>query len=165
MLQLTHIKRVGWNTAAEGQHVQAERMVKRSRVDLKAGEPGDNVAVPIPVVDRGRGDSRNILGVIVDRDFTDQYTIAAKAGIPNGKYSRNQFDLCPQKLLCNADVNVETSVSLREAVTSQSGSGGQGFAKCNCSGSKRCTNNRCKCFKANLLCNSKCHGSITCINK
>ncbi|KAK4304815.1 hypothetical protein Pmani_023250 [Petrolisthes manimaculis] len=38
--------------AYAGQMAQAERMVKRSRLDLKAGEGGDNVAVPIPAVDR-----------------------------------------------------------------------------------------------------------------
>ena len=42
---------------------QAERMVKRSRVDFKHGEPGDNVAVPTPLADRGSGNPRNILGV------------------------------------------------------------------------------------------------------
>ena len=41
-------------------------MVKCSRINLKGGECGDNVAVPISMVDKGRGDPRNILGVIVD---------------------------------------------------------------------------------------------------
>ncbi|KAK7109730.1 hypothetical protein V1264_013720 [Littorina saxatilis] len=41
--------------AADAQTSQAERMVKRSRVDLRAGEQGDNVAVPVPLVDHGRG--------------------------------------------------------------------------------------------------------------
>ena len=44
-------------------------MVKRSRVDHRVGEQGDNVAVQIPFVDRGRGDPRNILGVIIDREI------------------------------------------------------------------------------------------------
>ena len=71
--------------------------MKRTRVDLKAGVAGDNVAVPIPLVDRGRGDPRTYL-VIVSRNLdTDQYTIAVKAGILNGGYSRNQFDLCVLK--------------------------------------------------------------------
>jgi hypothetical protein len=43
-------------------------MVKRSRVELKFGEIGDNVAIPIPMVDRGRGDPRNFLGVILECD-------------------------------------------------------------------------------------------------
>ena len=42
----------------ESQLSQAERMVKCSRIDLKAGEAGDNVAVSIPIVDRSRGDPR-----------------------------------------------------------------------------------------------------------
>ena len=53
---------------------QAERMVNRSRVDFKHGEPGDNVAVPTPLADRGSGNPRNILGVIVHKDLeTDIY--------------------------------------------------------------------------------------------
>ena len=60
-------------------------------LDLKAGVAGDNVAVPIPLVDRWRGDPRNILGVIVNRNLdTDQYTIAVKAEILNSGYSHNQ---------------------------------------------------------------------------
>jgi hypothetical protein len=55
---------------------------------------GDNVAVPIPSVDRGRGDSRNILGVIL-AVVNGQYTIGCFSGILKGKYSRHQFDLCP----------------------------------------------------------------------
>ena len=35
------------------------------------------------------------------------YTIAVKSGIISSKYARNQFDLCPQKLLAYCDVNME----------------------------------------------------------
>jgi hypothetical protein len=42
--------------ASESQIAQAKRMVKRSQIELKVGEVGDNVAVPVPLVDRGRGD-------------------------------------------------------------------------------------------------------------
>jgi len=152
--------------AYRGQVSQAERMVKHSRLDFKVGEPGDNVAVPIPAVDRGRGDPRNILGVIVSRDLdNDQYKIAVKSGVLKGQYSRNQFDLCPQRLLTEDDVNQDTAVSLREAVIAQSACGGQGFTRCNCSGLKKCSTNRCKCFKAKAKCNSRCHGSVNCANK
>ena len=47
-------------------------MVKRFRIELKAGEVGDNVAVPIPFVDRGRGAPRNILGIIVEETVPDK---------------------------------------------------------------------------------------------
>ena len=38
--------------------------------------PGDNVIIPTPLVDRGRGDPRNIMGVILDRNENDMYRIA-----------------------------------------------------------------------------------------
>ena len=152
--------------AAIAQTSQAERMVKRSHLDLRADQQGDNVAVPVPLVDRGRGDARNILGVIIDRrEDTDQYRIAVKAGILSGMYSRNQFDLCPGRLLSTDDINTEKIVSLRSAVIFQSSSGGQGFTRCNCTGAKKCTTRRCKCLKSGLQCNSRCHSSLNCCNK
>jgi hypothetical protein len=57
---------------------------------------GDNVAVPVPLVDRGSGDPKIILGVVVNRDEHDLYSIAVKAGLLSKKYTRNQFDVCPQ---------------------------------------------------------------------
>jgi hypothetical protein len=103
-------------------------MVKKSRVELKFGEIGDNVAIPIPMVDRGRGDPRNILGVILDCDEQNMYTIAVKSGVIGSKYARNQFDLCPQKLLTCNDVNTQCTETLRQAVKAST-SGGQGFWK------------------------------------
>ncbi|XP_037780264.1 SCAN domain-containing protein 3-like [Penaeus monodon] len=122
--------------AYRGQVTQAERMVKRSRLDFKVGEPGDNIAVPILAVDRGRGDPRNILGVIVSIDLDyDQYNISVKSGVLKGQNSKNQFDLYPQHL-AKYDVNQDTAVSLREAVIAQSACAGQGFTRCNCSGQR-----------------------------
>ena len=112
--------------AHTAQVFQAERMMKRSRLELQAGIVGENVAVPIPTVNRG--DTRNILGVIIHRDMeTDQYTIGVKSEILNGQYSRNQFDLCPQCLLSATSINTEITVSLRSAVIAQSASGRQGY--------------------------------------
>jgi len=140
-------------------------MVKRSRIDHAAGNTGDNVTVPIPLVDRGRGDPRNIMGIILDRDMNDMYRIAVRGGILKGKYSRNQFDLCAHKLLTDRDIDQNQEIALRSAVQHESKCGGQGFVKCNCSGSNRCQSNRCKCFKAKVKCNSRCHSSLSCENK
>ena len=74
-------------------------MVKRSIIDLQAGAIGGNVAVY-----RGRGDPRNILGVVVNKTDIDQYKLAMKFGQLNGHCSRNQFDICPQRLLFTDDV-------------------------------------------------------------
>ena len=144
---------------------QAERMVKRSRVEHAPGNPGDNVTVPVPLVDRGRGDPRNIMGVIIDRDENDMYRSPVCAGMLNGKYSRNQFDICAQKLLGESDVFRQQEVSLRSAVQLESKCGGQEFVKCNCAGGGRCQSNRCRCFRSKVKCNSRCRASLACENK
>src|SRR6218665_607593 len=141
---------------------QAEHMVKRSRVQHAPGSPGDNVTVPIPMVDRGRGDPRNLMGVIIDRDDNNMYRIAVRAGVLNGKYSRKQFELCIHKLLQITDVSTDEEDALRTAVQRQSLCGGQGFVKCNCAGNGRCKSNICK---AKVNCNSRCHASLSCDNK
>ena len=84
--------------AREALASQAERMVKRSHITLQAGDEGDNVAVPVPMVDRGRGDPRNILGVIINRDENDLFTIAVKQGLLKNKFTRNEFTICQQRL-------------------------------------------------------------------
>ena len=37
--------------------------------DLKVGEVGTNAVVLIPMVDRGKGDPRKIIAIIVDSDL------------------------------------------------------------------------------------------------
>ncbi|XP_060064984.1 mucin-2-like [Ylistrum balloti] len=145
------------------QLVHRERMVKCT--DIKTGEPGDNITMPIPMVDRCRGDPRNILGVIVNCDENDMYRIVMKAGVFKVKYTRNQFDLCPQQLLNYYDVNMDSTTTLCQALKSTA-SGGQGFFCCDCSkGKTQCQTNRCKCYKTKRLCKSRCHNSLTYPNK
>ncbi|XP_068237119.1 uncharacterized protein [Palaemon carinicauda] len=67
-----------------GQLAHAERMVKRSRLEHVPGDPGDNVTIPIPLVDRGKGDPRNVIGVILDRNENDMYRISVRDGILKG---------------------------------------------------------------------------------
>ena len=140
-------------------------MVKRSRLHLPPGQPGDTVAVPIPLVDRGRGDPRNLLGIILNRDGNDLYTICVSSGILKGSFTRNQFDLCQQAILKETDVNKTRTITLRAAVGEESASGGQGYVKCNCFGCKKCETNRCKCHKTKLKCSSRCHSGLSCKNK
>lgn len=149
--------------ARDGLLQQAEKMIKRSRVLHQAGNPGDNVTVSIPLVDRGRGDPRNIMGVIIDRDCNDMYRIAVRAGLLEQKYSRNQFDLCTQKLLSLSDVRQDREVLVRVAVHEESKCGDRVIS--DVTAGYRCKSNRCKCFKANVKCNSRCHSSLTCRNK
>ena len=143
---------------------QAKCKVTRSHVDLRADSIGDNVAVPVPTVIT-REEETLVTGVIMDVTDKDQYRIAVKYGVLKGHCSRNQFDLCPQQLLTMNDVNTESMISLNEAVVRQSALGGQGFVKCSCNGTKKCTTNICKCLKSKLQCNSSCHNCLNCTNK
>ena len=68
--------------------------MKRSKIVLSEVKVGDNVTIPIPSVDRGRTDPRNLIGIVTDISDNDMYTIAVKSGILNSNYSRNQFDVC-----------------------------------------------------------------------
>ena len=123
-------------------------MVKRSRLEHVPGDPGDNVTIPIPLVDRGKGDPRNVIGVILDRNENDMYRIAVKEEILKGRYSRNQFDVCTQQLYGLSDVSLDKEIVLRQAVQQSSRFGGQDYSKCNCTISKKqCQTNRCKCYK------------------
>ena len=65
-----------------------------------------NGSLSIPQVDRGRGDPRNILRLVMDHDLdTDLYQIVIKAGVLKESYSHNQFDCCPERLLTDVHVN------------------------------------------------------------
>ena len=77
---------------------------------LKAGNSGDNIIIPIPLVDRDRGDPRNIMGVILDRNENDMYRIAVRARILKGSYSRKQFDLCPHPLYSVNDFSTNKEI-------------------------------------------------------
>jgi hypothetical protein len=102
-------------------------MVERSRIDLKVAEVGDNVTVPVPLVNRGRCDPGNILGVLFNRDEHDFYSIAVKAGILSIKYTRNQF-ICVPSDLKDSDMNRECTISLRQAIKSTSTCGQRFFS-------------------------------------
>ncbi|XP_041346801.1 KRAB-A domain-containing protein 2-like [Gigantopelta aegis] len=72
-------------SARDAQFQQAERMVKRSRIVFSSVQIKSNVTVPIPSVDRGRADPRNIIGVVTECSDNELYTIAVKGGILDRK--------------------------------------------------------------------------------
>ena len=138
-------------------------MTRLAREKFPQGKVGDTVKVRVPDVDRGRYDSRKILGVIMKADLTkDLYRIGTKYGILNSWYARNQFSTCTKSTVNIADVP-SVNISLRESVGKASLFGGQGYRRCNCKTSRR--NKLCLCGKSNKLCNSKCHKSLPCENK
>ena len=68
---MIHSQQVGDRVS---QCAQAEWMIKRRRLQLPSVDKGDTVALSTPQVDRGRGDPRNILWLVMDHDLdTDLY--------------------------------------------------------------------------------------------
>ena len=142
-------------------------MIKRRKILLPFVKIRDTVTIPIPDSDRGRGNPRNMIGMVMDIEPTyDKYSIGTKAGILTVSLSRNQFNVCENVFLHEEDINKDRKISLRQAVKANFPHGGQGFTKCNCS-KNGCRTNICKCFKANIKCNSRCHSnsSLTWKNK
>ncbi|CAL1672264.1 unnamed protein product [Lasius platythorax] len=137
-------------------------MVTCSSITFPPLQINDNITLSVPTVDRGPLDFNNILGVVTDTK-NDVYQIGTKDGILKGWFPRIEIAKSSTNLITMADVP-KNVLTLREAAAKQSASGGQGYKKCNCKIAKnQCQTNRC--FKAKILCNSRCHSSSSCINK
>uniref|UniRef100_A0ABD2VUG2 Integrase catalytic domain-containing protein n=1 Tax=Trichogramma kaykai TaxID=54128 RepID=A0ABD2VUG2_9HYME len=145
--------------AAEALEHQAKRMKTRSDNKQKPITVGDCVTVPIPDVDKAKSDLRNIIAIVLE-ERDGLFRLGTKHGIIN---KISELDICQQKFLNLRDVPTSEILSVRTIATKQSTSGGQGFFKCTCK--TKCTTRICICKKNNVLCNSKCHNSITCLNK
>lgn len=149
------------SAAHTGLQTQGAKMLKTSNTKFKDGEVGDNVRIRFPDVDRGHGDPRSVIAVVmsVEGGF---YKLGTEHGVLKQLYARSEFSILHEKLLLLSSVGTEEK-SLRTIASSQSLTGGQGYTRCNCT--TKCTTNRCKCKNNKLLCNSKCHKSSTCCNK
>ena len=112
---------------------QADRMVSRCNQILRSNDIGDNVAIPIPSVDRGHGDTRNIIYLVTYFiSDTEQYKLGTRHGLLNSTFPGNQFLPSTFHVLSEADVHSNTEISIREAAPLQSIGNGQGCAKCSC---------------------------------
>ncbi len=141
---------------------QADRMVIKSAKRFKPAQVGDNVLVPIPDVDKGRGEFANVRGIVTSDNGNGCYTIGTKHGTLQQPYCWNQF-MPTEALLINSNEVGEELISLREVARRESICGGQGFKRCGCS--TGCKTNICSCRKEKKLCNSKCHQNTSCCNK
>ena len=118
---------------------------------------GRNVVVTVPLYDRGPTDPGNIRGIIKEvSDFG--YRIATEVGTLSVCLSRNQIEAVT--VSAYVDTIPSFPISLCEAVWKLSKTGGQGFLYCKCKGGWQ--SSKCKCKKSNVLCNSRCHGSMSC---
>jgi hypothetical protein len=63
---------------------QATRMRNLSERILSDVDIGTNVLIPIPNVDRGKGDPRNVLAVVINKDELG-YKLGTKSGTLRGQ--------------------------------------------------------------------------------
>lgn len=140
---------------------QAAKMKKISDHKFAPADVGTTVRIPVPEVDRGRGDARSILGVILANN-DGFYRIGTRDGTLKNLLVRSQFDVCKENIINISEVGSK-EVGIRTLATSQSLGSGQGFKKCACK--NKCQSKKCNCVKNNVLCNSKCHNSLSCCNK
>lgn len=148
--------------AHKGVKRAAEKMVHDTAIKFTPLNVGDSIFLSVPKIDRGPLDTKNITGKITD-SRNGVYQVGTKSGI-----IKQWFPRCELKLSSNSynEEIPQIFLSLREAVTKQSLFGGQGFQKCSCKPAKnQCCTNRCACFKNKTICGSKCHSSLTCVNK
>ncbi|XP_050302119.1 uncharacterized protein LOC126740226 [Anthonomus grandis grandis] len=106
-------------------------MIRISPIKFPPCNVGDTVRLKIPDVDRGRGDFRNVLMVVVETNREGMYRLGNESGTIEEMFSRNQFTVCDNQLLDIDKVSSEKK-SLRQIATSESMSGGQGYKRCHC---------------------------------
>lgn len=100
------------NSAYQGLTAQAEKMVKLSNKKFPPLDVGTSVKIPIPNLDRGKNDQKNVIGVVTERTPDDLYRIATPEGELNSLFARNMIHACKHNFL-NIDVMGKDIVSLR----------------------------------------------------
>ena len=141
---------------------QAEKMIDASVKRFKQADIGDNVLVPVPNVNRGRSDFRNIKGIMTAAKGNGCYIIGAKHGTLKQIYSRNQF-IPTMDSLARLDEVLPNKVCLREGARKSQLKVAR--VTRDISAKKQYVDNDRLCGRNGRLCNSKCHSHLMCTNK
>ena len=70
---------------------QADKMISCTVKKFKPANEGDKVLVPVPDIDRGRAEFRNVAGIITSVEENGSYTIGTNQGVLKQKYTRAEF--------------------------------------------------------------------------
>ena len=142
---------------------QANKMRRRAAA-LDGGEQlpiGAVVRLSIHNVDRAKCDNTAAICVVVDKE-KKSYRVANAAGVYKELVSRPHLQYVTTANLhimglehVLQDWKKMPCISVRGVAASTSPAGGQGFVSCKCTGP--CNSYKCSCFRANRICNSRCH--------
>ncbi|XP_061724387.1 uncharacterized protein LOC133530493 [Cydia pomonella] len=121
--------------AREKAHCNLAKQAKRMKTASDQSHPplkvGDNLIIPIPDVDKGKADLRNVIGVVLEVTSEQLYKIGTKSGILNKLYCRSEFDGCEEKFLRQHEVP-NVTIALRTVAKNVATGTGQGYARCVC---------------------------------
>ncbi|KAL4152776.1 hypothetical protein QTP88_000609 [Uroleucon formosanum] len=106
--------------AKENLENQAVKMKTWSDKKLKPAEVGAKLRVLVPDVDKGCGDARNILAVVMKVTVDRYYRLGTKEGLLKFLYSKSQFTICQKNLITIDQVSRENTLALRTITTQQS---------------------------------------------
>lgn len=132
-----------------------ETLVNRNKKRTHTYDIGSLVRVRIPAEDRSKLDRNSLPAKVLGFDNHEKLIIGCNIGIIKQHF--NSHELLPLEGDWPSLENIsETIVTLREAARNQSIVKNSGVS-CHCK--SNCQDNRCKCFKAKVICTSKCHPS------
>ncbi|KAI1709052.1 hypothetical protein DdX_11449 [Ditylenchus destructor] len=134
--------------------IESDHSIKKSADDYRLRARFDILSVDI--------EGTTVKKLVKKGTSEGMHKIGTEHGVLNNLYAANCVTPCREAFLSVENVPDKT-VSLRTAANSSAMGTGQGPFKCGCK--QKCNSTRCKCFKSNLKCNSKCHSSMPCDNK
>jgi len=140
-------------------------MLRRNKKQINSFKIGDYVLLKVDGVDRSAADASNLLCIILEKK-NDLFKLGTKAGVLEGYFAFNSFEKTEIVTDFTKEDIPDKVLPARSAVRALSVGHGQGVMRCNCKKGD-CRSGKCRCFKANQICQSKCHGDcdIVCQNK
>lgn len=160
--------------ATESIRKQAKRMETRAKKVDGGGDiqEGDVVLIPVSDYDKGKLDSGNIVGVVVEKTKTDNHRVACIQGQLQNLYPYHRLNRLTgasndRNLHGLEDVYSSwrglSKVSEGTVIRLMSVVKGSKPIKCGCK--KSCSTRSCACKAAGQFCSSRCHrGSSCCLN-
>ena len=131
------------------------------RVKIENFNLGDAVTVRVPPEDRGPCDQQRVPGVIV-KISNGSHKIRTKYGVLKIQYRTDELERHAVKDVSVDGWENDTVISLREAAR-KFNLRRNDVAVCKCKSG--CDNKKCRCFRGNLKCTSRCHSGTSCHNK
>ncbi|GFT33523.1 uncharacterized protein NPIL_555561 [Nephila pilipes] len=99
--------------------IQAKKIKLMSDKSHSEASVGFTVRIPVPEVDREKGDTKSILAIIIRNTEEGFFQLGTRNGRIKQLYSRSQFSVCEQELIKIEEVP-DVEISLRSVATAQS---------------------------------------------